>query len=154
MPKISNDWYLGAIDVAGSFGISASLQDDAKPYLKWFFILKVKDKILADRIKSELEIGVVRKAGRKYTFVVERVAEIRKLTDKIDFSLLKTPSTHRTFMLWHGAYLKYRELSAYERRLPENVIPILNLRDDINAERKTPRYNNCEAICKHYGWEC
>jgi len=153
MAKLSNDWYLGAIDASGTFGISVSLQDEEKPYLKWFFILKTRDKKLAERIKEEMGIGVVRKTGRRYCFIIERVEEINTLTKKIDFSLLKSRAIHAIFTKWHIAYLKYRTLSAYERRIPENIIPILHLRDDINTERKTPRYNNCEAICEYYGWK-
>jgi len=153
MQKLSNDWFMGAIDTSGTFGISVSLQDKDKPYLKWFFILKVRDEVLAKRIKDELGIGTIRKTGNRYSFIVEKVDEIESLTRKIDFSLLKSPSTFDIYTRWRVAYLKYRTLSAYERRLQENIVPILHLRDDVNRERRTPRYNDCEAICKFYGWE-
>jgi hypothetical protein len=152
MPQLTNDWFLGAIDSAGSFGISVSLQDEEKPYLKWFFTLKTRDKMLADLIKKKLDIGTVRKIGRKWCLVVERVEEIDTLSKRIDFSQLRSPSTHHTFMLWQAAYLQYRILSPYERRQPKHIIPILQLRDDLNKDSKTPRYNDCKTICKRYGW--
>ena len=152
MKQLSKDWLMGAIDVASSFGISVSLQDPNKPYLKWFFMLKMKDETLAKRIRNQLEIGTIRKVGNRYCFVVERIDDIQTLSNTVDFSMSKSKTTHRDFMLWFGAYLHYRQLSPYERGLKQNIIPILRMRDELNADRKTPRYNDCETIIGVYGW--
>jgi len=57
---ITEEWLLGAIDVSSSYGISVSLQDKHKPYLKFFFAIKTRDYGLAERIKDFLQLGTVR----------------------------------------------------------------------------------------------